>query len=394
MVIGYLNGMGLRHAGSMVMLIAISLALISCSSHGLTGRAISDGSANVSDAKPPIKIGGIFGLTGYSSEWGQADFMGATLAVEESNSKGGINGSRIDLVVEDDRSDYTSTSTAVTKLAQVDGVKVILGPTWGEFAAVAIPFAEREDVVLVSPSGGGKDKVFDSSHFFTLWPHGGFEVTNLCAFLSKKNLTRVSIAHSQDSWSEGVKDMFMEEASTRNVNVLDTFESMPGQADFKTIILRLLADKPDAIFIPFSSERDKGMFLKEAHELGLNSTFFAMVSTQSDELVTTFAPYGEGIIYTYPAETESGKEFDRKFETRFGKKPNAPNARNAFDAATAVIKALESQPGSTKELISALLKTDFDGASGRIQFDEHGKLRNMNFSIKTLLNGKYVEFPE
>lgn len=59
-----------------------------------------------------------------------------------------------------------------------------------------------------------------------------------------------------------------------------------------------------------------------------------------------------------------------------------------------MIKALRRQPGSTKDLISALLQTDFEGASGRIQFDEHGKLRNMNFSIKTIQNGTYVGLSE
>lgn len=53
-----------------------------------------------------VKIGGAFSLTGFVSAWGEADRNGAMLAVEEINKRGGINGKKVELIIEDTASDF------------------------------------------------------------------------------------------------------------------------------------------------------------------------------------------------------------------------------------------------------------------------------------------------
>ena len=48
-----------------------------------------------------ISIGAIYALTGEAGYWGTYGFNGFQLAIEEENAKGGINGKRINLLVQD-----------------------------------------------------------------------------------------------------------------------------------------------------------------------------------------------------------------------------------------------------------------------------------------------------
>ena len=47
-----------------------------------------------------VKIGAALGLTGDASTWAEMSLKGAQMAVDELNTKGGINGNKIELVVE------------------------------------------------------------------------------------------------------------------------------------------------------------------------------------------------------------------------------------------------------------------------------------------------------
>jgi len=86
-----------------------------------------------------IKIGGAFAFTGFASGWGEVERNAISLAIEEINNAGGINGKHVKLIAEDTLSDGTKTVSAVQKLINVDGVKIIIGPTWLDTFGGAAP---------------------------------------------------------------------------------------------------------------------------------------------------------------------------------------------------------------------------------------------------------------
>ncbi|MCG9894143.1 MAG: ABC transporter substrate-binding protein, partial [Fimbriimonadaceae bacterium] len=63
-----------------------------------------------------IKIGLVASQNGNLRPWGQDSVYGATLAVEEINAAGGINGKRVELKIEDSASTDTGGKTAAEKL--------------------------------------------------------------------------------------------------------------------------------------------------------------------------------------------------------------------------------------------------------------------------------------
>lgn len=87
------------------------------------------------DSKPNesevVKIGALLSLTGDNAQQGNLAKNGILIAVEKINNEGGINGKKLELIIEDTHTDASGTITAMKKLATLDKVKgiVVTGDT-------------------------------------------------------------------------------------------------------------------------------------------------------------------------------------------------------------------------------------------------------------------------
>src|SRR4026209_1019533 len=112
-------------------LIAGLLAVSSCQSAGSGGDK--------------VRIGVFMSLTGSTANFGISSVNGITMAAEEVNAAGGINGKQIELLVQDDRSDASEAATIVTKFVTQDQVHAILGEVASSRSTAAAPIAQNAD---------------------------------------------------------------------------------------------------------------------------------------------------------------------------------------------------------------------------------------------------------
>ncbi len=116
-------------------------------------------------ARPaPIRIGMVSTLTGRASDLGLSSRSGVTLAVEELNAAGGIQGRPIELVIRDDGQKPEQARQAVRELVDA-GVVAMIGPATSGMAAATLADVDRAQVLMVSPTVtspdfGGRDDWF------------------------------------------------------------------------------------------------------------------------------------------------------------------------------------------------------------------------------------------
>src|SRR5690242_1506792 len=90
-------------------------------------------SATMACAAQAIRIGALFSVTGPASFLGEPEKNTLEMLVKELNAKGGIKGSKVELVVYDTQGDVTKAVQLANKLIKNDKVSVIVGPsTTGE----------------------------------------------------------------------------------------------------------------------------------------------------------------------------------------------------------------------------------------------------------------------
>jgi branched-chain amino acid transport system substrate-binding protein len=119
---------------------------------GLAAFAPLAGAADQGVSDTSIKIGMHTSQTGPVSVFGLAYERAARLVFDKVNAAGGINGRKIDLVVEDDRGDAGAGVAAVTKLIDRDQVMLVYGGPFTPVALAAFPKVTERGLIYWSPA--------------------------------------------------------------------------------------------------------------------------------------------------------------------------------------------------------------------------------------------------
>ena len=103
------------------------------------------------------RIGVMESLTGAGETYGTVANQSKQMAADEINAAGGIDGRRLELVVEDSQCNAQSAITAYQKLTDVEGVRIILGTSCSGAMLGVAPLAEADGVILFSGLASNPD---------------------------------------------------------------------------------------------------------------------------------------------------------------------------------------------------------------------------------------------
>src|SRR5258706_4727299 len=127
-------------------------------------------------AQESIKVGVIQPLTGAFAASGNYVANGAKIAADEINAKGGVLGKKLELVIDDNKSNPTEAAAVAEKLIVRDKVPVIMG-AWGSGFTLAImpKLMEYKVPMLVETSSAGKITTSGNPYIFRISPPSAVE---------------------------------------------------------------------------------------------------------------------------------------------------------------------------------------------------------------------------
>lgn len=331
-----------------------------------------------------LKIGGLFHLSGDGAYWGNGEKNGALLAIEEINAQGGIEGTPLEIIIEDGQTDFSSTATATRKLIDVEKVMGIIGPTW--FGQVAGPIAEETRTIIISPSTG--ISIPREKYFFNLWPTENQEITPLVQYMKSQNDSRIILIYSQNDWALSMKKVFEKEAQKHNISLVQEFEVSPQENDFGTITTKIDSIDADAIYGIFAFYPSQGAFTKQLREKEISLPLYSTSGTENPELIAIF-PQVDGTTYSYPDIGDRERDFEEKYARTYGHTA-PPSAGPAYDATILFSKALKSGARTPEEIAEYLEQmSTHTGVSNDIQF-ENGRLTEKKHVVKQVRDGKFI----
>jgi branched-chain amino acid transport system substrate-binding protein len=106
-------------------------------------------------AEEKVVLGAVLTLHGPAGAVGLLAKEGIELALDEINAKGGVDGRKIELVVEDDEGNPAKSATAMTKVIQKHNAVAVLGASITVTTVAAAQVAKAEKVVVLSPTFTG-----------------------------------------------------------------------------------------------------------------------------------------------------------------------------------------------------------------------------------------------
>src|SRR3989338_1211347 len=224
--------------------------------------------------KEPIKLGGLFPLTGDVAQLGIPASQAVELAVEEANAAGGINGQKVEFYKEDGGCNPKDATSASTKLIEIDKVIAIIGGFCSGETLAAAPIAERNKVILFSPTSSNP-KITEAGDFiFRSYPSDAFQGSYAADYTFKqKNAKKAAILYINNDWGTGIKVTFRNKFEQLGGAIVseDTFDQ--STTDLRTQLTKIKSLNPDFIYFP-AHPAETIIGLKQANELGLPATLF------------------------------------------------------------------------------------------------------------------------
>ncbi len=348
--------------------------------------------------KETIKVGRILPLTGPAASYGQSEQKGTALALDEINTKGGIDNKKLEIIFEDDKCDVKEGVNAMKKLVEVDKVPAVLGATCSGVTLAISPIANEKQVLLLSPLSSLAEITNAGPFVFRVMPSDAFQSRILAEWVYSEGYTKIAMLSINNAWGKGVSDEFQKYYSQLGGVITITEMCKEGDRDFRIQLGKIKESKPTAIFCP-SMPKEGGLILKQLKELGIKVPIYGADAWSVKELLDEAGNAAEGVMYTYPAQFTGAEyqEFATSFKKKYSQDPDV-NAAGAYDALKILSVCIKNVLDQKLPLTGGNLKIemskikDFKGATGTTTFDENGDSIAKTFEKMIIRNGSRVKY--
>ena len=184
-------------------------------------------------APAPIRIGVSLGLTGQYANIAGHQQRAYELWVRDVNSRGGILGRNVQVIVRDDRSDPETAKKIYQDFIRKDKLDFVFGPYSSPIAAAIAPIADAHGYPTLI-GGASADEIWKRGYTFILGvyaPAGRYAVGFL-ALLAEAGIERVAIVSVDDVFSLAAADGARRWAPQYQLEVTGYIVQPKGHPDF------------------------------------------------------------------------------------------------------------------------------------------------------------------
>jgi len=371
---------------------------------GMLGMALLPGQA----ADKVVKVGITLPLTGADAQGAVLIKNGFQMAIDEANEKGGAGGYKIETVVlvsgtaTAGQYDPAQAATNTKKLVSDPAVVANLGPEMSGEGKAMSPILSAASLATITPSSTNPDITSADPKFiaqfrpnkkavyFRTVTTDAFQGPNMANYyLDTLKVKSVYVLDDSGAYGVGIADSFQKQAEKRGIKVLGRDQLNPKEADYSTILTKIKAANPDALY--YGGVAQAGVKLcKQAFDI-----IPKMIKAGGDGMISPEMLSGCG----FPAvegwyATEASPEMladpaaaatIEKYRKLYNTSPDN-YALTAYDAGLVVIDAIkrtaESGKPVTREAVrDAIQATKLKTVQGEISFDDNGDINQRVISV-------------
>jgi branched-chain amino acid transport system substrate-binding protein len=332
----------------------------------------------------PIKIAGIFALTGRAAHIGTAQKDAVLLAIDEANQQGGINGRMLEMVMEDTESNPTKAVMALKKILESEDVVAIIGPTLTGTAMAMRGFIEKEkipafmhsggDVILMAPLDKKDPKSMPKWTFKS--PYKAADAMGkICQYMNKHGIKKIGFIYSNEGFGkDGLRNVKVQ-APKYGVEIVAQEAFQPKDVDMTAQLTRINGKGVDAV-IAWTVGPAMGIIAKNVKQLGIKAPLFECHGAGSPIFWKVAGESGEGVMMPstkivvgdqLPDSDIQKKKilnYVKAYQTKFNREPGTMVAYGA-DAAFIIVEAIKKVGPDRAKIRDAIENTTgYVGISG------------------------------
>src|ERR1700722_8838896 len=367
--------------GSAVAVAAAVLAAAACSAPGASSSSppAASGTAATaagSTAGGPIKIAVVDAQSGADSDLGQFEWRGVSLAVNQVNAAGGVDGRKIALTLYDDQGDPTVGTELARKIAS-DGDIAMFGTAESAVTVAMAPILKSEKIPNITSGQSTALIALKSPYLFLNGPTGLTYDSTLAKYVvTTKGYKKIAMLTNNDSYGAGEESAFTTALKSLGVTPVAAEVVPSDQTNMTPALTSIRGSVPQVLFIG-AEEAQSGLIVKQARALGMTAVIAEGAPAGTPlYLSTAGTANANGTIVSSPYlgndASAAAQTFAAAYTAAYGSAP-ALHGANAYDGdqiMTSALKACNDCPGLA--LANAIHAVHYSGLLGNFAYDSTG----------------------
>jgi branched-chain amino acid transport system substrate-binding protein len=341
--------------------------------------------------KPVVKVGFAAPFSGDQAIVGVPMRQCAELAVDELNERNDFPFELI-LRAEDDGADPELATAVAERFVADQTVLAVVGHKNSGPSAAAAPVYSAAGLPQISPSSTNSQLSQQGySTFFRLCAHDAVQGEVAAQYATRVlGARRVVIVHDQTDYGLPLAEVVRTAVEGEDAAVV-LFEGITeGDTDFSKAVSRIQRLAPELIYFALT-EIESSILAGQLRAAGLEALLFGTDGSRESQFLPLAGPAAEGVYQTYagvdPVSAPAARSFVQHYEARYGAVP--VYGAEVYDAVNLTAEALRRAGQADRQALLYELAhiRDFEGATGRIEFEPNGDRREPQVSIWRVIQG-------
>lgn len=309
----------------------------------------------------PIKIGAPLPLTGPAAPLGQHSLWGTQTALRVIESRGGISGRPVQLIVEDDGGRPADAVKIMRKMILQDQVDAIIGGASSVDTVPMLPVAQETETLLLVTVAESDIITADKCNRYTfrLTPDARAKARAMVPFLASRVAKKWQFLYWDNAYGQSMLKWFTEELQKAGGEVTQGIPIPAGTTDYSSYLAKLRpASEVPGLFHSVAGS-DAVRLGKHIGEFGLQKQY-KIAGTCDVIFPETFDEQakdldGSYIVEQYPVkemaplDTPSDREFRKVFREVSKGVPAGPHSYASYQSTFIFKRAVEGSGYKTRK---------------------------------------------
>ncbi|MFF3436974.1 branched-chain amino acid ABC transporter substrate-binding protein [Streptosporangium sp. NPDC002721] len=370
---------------------ALTLGLAACSSGGTEATPAAEGSSGAA-APGTVKIGFMGDLTGANAGIVIPPRNGAKLVIDEYNKTNPAV--KIELVEYDSQADPSKAVALAQQAIKTDKIVGLIGPAFSGESAQVAPVLEEAKLPSISASATNAALATNGWKFWhRVLPSDSIQGPGIGDFIATGvGAKKVFVIDDKSEYGKPLSDAVKGALEAKGIKP-ETDSLDPAESDFSSVVNKVAAAKPDAIFFG-GYYAAGGNLLKQLRDKGVTAKFLSGDGSLDKGLIDgAGAENAEGALVGCPCYIATPDVTDAKvkafadaYKAAYSADP-AIYAAEGYDAATVFVDAIKAGNVTPDKINEFIATVDLAGVSKQVKFEANGEVAAKDIYIYQVKDG-------
>ncbi|HZK67455.1 MAG TPA: ABC transporter substrate-binding protein [Chloroflexota bacterium] len=323
-----------------------------------------------------IKLGMNAPVTGASAAEGDLMIKAMKLSVKQINEAGGVNGKKINMIIQDNQSSNPGALAALNKSIEQDKVLAILGPVKStQILAISDAVKAAKVPMMIGGTNATLTKA-GNEWLFRCRPDDSIAAAAMVKYIKEDlKLTKVGILHDSDAFGTGGADLVESGAKAAGLTVVERRKYTTKDKDFTAQLLSLKDAGAEVMVVYGTNPEDVAVIQRQYRQLGSPFKYIGSPSSGMKDALDLSKEAADGLLAVVdyvPGQSEENKKYAADYQKEYNSNFDATAAWN-YDAIQILTKAIKSAGEDRTKIKDAILATKgYKGVLGTFNFTSNG----------------------